>query len=251
MTSNDGEKWSAYLDGELTDDERSAFETNLSDDDRALLEHELRVESAITAKLADAPSCPDEVWNKLRGEIWKAEVAPTASVPRSRLQDWGIPALAAAAAVILAVALFVPAGPNNLPALLELAAADVPTLAETAEVRGPQDEIEDFLRRSGLRLEVSDVPKQVTTHPVVILGASSASFDGHDYHRLQFDCCKHPIEVIAAPADGPIAERIRAASEAGEFEGQMKELDGLLITVLGEAYHSNEVFKVIRAKIEQ
>ena len=247
--TNNGEEWSVYLDGEMTDEERAAFEAGLTSEDRALLESEIRLDRAITDAIADAPACPNETWNKLRGEIWKAEAKPAQSAAPSRLQDWGIPAFAAAAAIIIIAALFMPAGSDRLPALLELAAADVPSLEETSEVRGSNSEIEDFLRRSGLRLEVSEKPEDHTQHPVTLIGARHAVFQGDGYHRIQFNCCQKPVEVIAAPLDGPIALQIKKATEDGSFKGEMKEMDGFLITVVGESYHSHEVFKLVQAAI--
>jgi hypothetical protein len=244
--SNEKERlWTAYLDEELSETEARAFEEQLTESERESLAADARYEAAVAARLSEDVKCPDDLWQRVQGEIWQAQ-ANEARLP-SQWTRWAIPALAAAAAIIVFVTFFVPTGFDGLPAFLEPAAANVPDLKAMTEVEPNRAAVEDFMRQAGMRITLQDHGQQARRghHPVQLYGASKGTVEDGDVVRVLYSCCRLPLEVIVAQEGGAAANAINKA-RAGKRLRHTKDLKGYVIAVVGSPHHGGQILRLVQ-----
>lgn len=244
MKKNNEQLWSAYLDGELGAGEASEYDAQLSESERRRMEAEMRLESAMADTLRDEKPCPSELWKRIEQDVTRA--SRRSSRWMRTAAHWGVPAFAAAAGILLAVMLFVPTGPDALPAFLELAAADVSELKQTSEVDANQATVENYLRQAGVDLSLAPDVSKFSHHHMELLGAAEGMYMGRNFVRLKFGCCGKPVEVLITRENSPAAQTIEAAHTNGCYTGDMRKTGGYLIAAIGDAVHAPEVVKVIR-----
>jgi len=245
MSKHDEHMRWAYLDGELSASEANDLDKELTDDERQRLAAEMRLESAVADKLREDAECPSDVWRRLQGEVWKTEMNEHRR--RNRLSRWAVPALAAAAGIIIAFALFFPTGPDDIPPFLSLAAASVSELAETSEIRGTDDEIEDYLRQAGLAIDLKGNGQVVSHHQIELLGARLADYNGKPVARIQYMCCGQPIELVVARRDDPAGKAIVRAQENKSHQGPALGQGDFIFAALGDPHHTDEVLNLMQA----
>lgn len=243
MKRNEEHLWSAYLDGELSATDASAYDAGLSEADRARMEAEMRLESAMADALRDESPCPLDVWKRIVQDVHCA--ARKRDRWRATAAHWGVPAFAAAAGIFVAFALYFPAGPNSLPPFLELAVANEPEMRQVSPAELDRAMVEDLLRQTGVDLSLA--PKvDLSHHRMEFVDASKGIYGDRNYVRLLFLCCGQPVKIIITPEDTPAAAAIEKAFADGEFTGDTRRTGGCIIAAVGDARHAPEVLSLIQ-----
>jgi len=235
--------WSAYLDGELTAAEASEFDARLNAEERERMAAEVRLESGIAERLAASEKCPDALWKRIEQGV--TDASDRQNQPRRSFVSWALPSLAAAAGILLALALFVPSGPNQVPAFLHLAAANEPMAQNMSEVDDSVSHVQDFLRQVGMQLALTPETQTHSRHHIHLIGARKEMFEGKPYVRLFYQCCKTPVEVIVARQGDPAAKAIISAHEHHELQNS-RMIGDYIVTVLGGPHHTPEVLGLVK-----
>lgn len=240
---NDEHMWSAYLDGELSAADASAYDARLTEAERNRVQAEMRLESAVSDALREESACPLDVWRRIAQDVHCA--ARKRGRWRAAAAHWGVPAFAAAAGIFVAFALYFPTGPNSLPPFLELAAANAPEVRQVSSAELDRAMVEDLLRQTGVDLSLA--PNiELSHHRMQFVEASKGVYGDRNYVRLLFVCCGRPVKIIITPQDTPAAAAIEKAFAEGEFSGDTRRTGGCIIAAVGDARHAPEVLQLIR-----
>jgi len=217
---NKQEQWTAYLDGELSDDEREAFLATLSAAEKARLEAEEGFEAHLGEALRKGPSCPDLLWKRVQRDI-------TARAGESTIEEeergglpwvWG---LATAAVVLVVAALATYHVRDGADDLLHVAAADTTALAATSQTDANLDAVNAFLvaHAVGVTLEPLSPENPGKNVHSRLLGARMARMGEEEVAELLFECCSEPVKVVVAKHGTRAATLLESQSGGANIQG--------------------------------
>jgi hypothetical protein len=224
-------RWMAYLDGQLSAGEASAFDESLDPEGRSRVEAELRLEAALADRLNDCPGCPAELWQKTLRMLDCADPTP---LSRRFTRRAGLWALAASAVLMTSLGMAYAFG-ASLPAGRVLGAAVdsgestvrmarlgitetcVSDFALRAQTPCSREAIEKYLAEHDIRLAlVPDSGSQVmVNHRVRPLGSCMGNCPKGEVVEVLFDLDGQPAKLVLARADSSGAKLIRKEVERG------------------------------------
>lgn len=242
MSPNKENLWSAYIDGELSAAEASAFDQSLSPDERARLAAEMQFENKIAEALTSDVSCPDALWKRVEGELSAAKVRSKHFNRRVMLYS----SAAVAATLIVSMSYFM-SSVQAVPEFMRVATC-VDELNQLSEVSSP-DGIEDLLHRCGIALDLN-MPSPDTwapVHHVHLLGARHVEYQGSPVVVLMFECCRQPVSVVLAKRKTAAATCIGNAVATGNV--QVSRPMGIYVAAVFSNHHdADEALKFVGAK---
>jgi len=258
-------RWMAYLDGQLSAGESSAFDESLDPAGRARVEAELRLESALSERLTDGEGCPAELWQKTLSMLECADPTPLSRRFTQRAALW-----AAAASGLLAVSLGLAYGfgasvtgqvvvaegesPVRM-ARLGITETCVSDFALRAKTPCSREAIEKYLAEHDIRLAlVPDNAEQVTmNHRVRPLGSCMGNCPKGEVVEVLFDLDGQPAKLVLARAESSGAKLIRKEAERGTVV-RTKVLGDYLAGVVYSGSNTDDaglLLDLIRVKSEQ
>lgn len=220
-------RWMAYLDGQLSAGEASAFDESLDPAGRARVEAEMRLESALSDRLTEGGGCPVELWQKTLAMLDCADPTPLSRRFTRRAALW-----AAAASGLLAVSLGLAYGfgasvtgqvvvtegesPVRM-ARLGITETCVSDFALRAKTPCSREAIEKYLAEHDIRLAlVPDNSEQVMmNHRVRPLGSCMGNCPKGEVVEVLFDLDGQPAKLVLARAESSGAKLIRKEAERG------------------------------------
>ena len=236
--------WQAYLDGELSTSEITAFEGTLSPDERDQLAAEVLLERGIGERLSQGAECPEHLWRRVKNEI----AGRSGFGRRYRRVLWGSASLAAAASIAFVAAIYGPGLLRYAPGIPEgssavvMAAETIEELQATSTVDPDRDSVQAFLddHHVDLRLleKANDLPMAAIHHDIIIVGAREITVNGDKTLELLFGCCGRPVKLILAKQGTRAAEIIgAAASKNGQVQNTRHVGDYFTAVVGGHRAH--------------
>lgn len=258
-------RWMAYIDGQLSTGEASAFDASLDAEARLRVEAEMRFESVLGERLASGPGCPDELWRKTLSQL---EAAPSQQVTRFPRR---IVVLAAAAGLVLTVGMgasffsATASAPSDVVPAMEPAGTQMARLAISEETVSdfalraktpcsPQA-IERFLEDHDIQLAlVSEQDSRlVGDHRVRLLGSCMGNCPKGEIVEVMFDFDGSPAKLVLAHANSGGAKLIRNEEQKGTVS-RTKVVGEYVAGVVyrGENVKDTEMLlEMIRVKNEQ
>lgn len=191
------ELWMAYLDGEMSAMEAAAFDATLNDSERAAAEMEIRVETALGARISAPVPCPGDVWADLKAKVG-------ARAPRHR--RWYDGGWRVAAAALFAVGAWGSMLSINYPKLFRarpqtpfvMQADTMLDLVSYASVNGDVSSVQQFLDAHHLDLSIHESTRRIFRPGMEtrLRGAGIETFDDVDVPVIYFECCRQPVKVV-------------------------------------------------------
>jgi len=222
MNWDDKEKrWMAYMDGQMSASEALDFERGLSARERARLDGEVRLESAICESLSNGPCCPVSVWNDLT-----TRVNHPAQVKAGRLVYWVSRAtvvLAATVAIVISAPYYesyVAQGSVRSASRLGIFETSREEFSRGLEATTSIAAAEAYLRENNINLRLVSDSGASHEHPhqVEFLGVCRGKCPEGTLYELRFWCCDQPSKVLIARR-GTAGERmLRGAVKCGVLE---------------------------------
>lgn len=214
--------WMAYLDGQMTASEASAFDAGLSPEMQERLAAEMRLEAGLAERLCGDTQCPEALWKRLQLEMNNGPAR------RRRLPF----TFAAAAAVCLVVGAAWSGGvlPRVFPGFSDNIAEAGPVLAipdETleayashAETAATRESIERFLLDNNIHLALNDVHAMHpdSRHDVKLVGACTGKCKEKTLYEVMFTCCGQPVKIAIAKQGTSGAEMIAKSRKCHEVQ---------------------------------
>lgn len=213
MNGERKEKLSAWLDGELTEAERAAFEAGIP---KETVEGEKRLDAALACKLGAAAACPDALWRRLELQMRNTEpgATPAAAAKRHPVFAWRI--AAAAAVAVAAFGLFVMQEPPKVEAaFLELHERSWQELARTSAISADScDAALEYLTEQGFAFKNLPVDRfdPSRNDQTYVIGVRTVDYKGEPVGELLFNCCEKPMMIVFVRKGGSAAtalERVR------------------------------------------
>lgn len=221
MSMNEKEKlWMAYLDGEMTASEASAFDERLSPAERDRLAVEARIESGLAQTLGQEVKCPDAVWRQL-----KVQMDNEAPARPSRI-SWGRFALLAASLLVVSVAGYWyvrghDAGTGLQAGIHGPTPADPEMFALLAKTGPDADAIEGYMRDHDIQLalaeSVRDARAQMGGHEITLVGSCEGKCPHGSIVEVMFLCDNEPARVLVTKVGSPGAHMITEGLARGEL----------------------------------
>lgn len=225
----------AYLDGQLSASEGLDFERALGARERARLEGEVRLESAICDSLSDGPCCPSALWKDLSARMHEPE-----QVKAGRLVYWVSRAtvvMAATAAIVLGAPYYESYFENSGVRAESQIAIHEKTREEFAlglEATTSMAAAEAYLRENNIHLRlVGDMDDESGhRHKLEFLGACRGKCPEGTLYELRFWCCDQPVKLLIARRGTDGARLLRSAVHCGDAE-ESPVSDEYLTAVIG------------------
>lgn len=221
-------RWMAYLDGQLSTGEASAFDESLDDAGRARVEAEMRLEDALSERLNDCPGCPAELWQKTLRMLECTDKTPLSRRLTRRAALWAVAASAMLMtslgwAYLYGASLPVPghgaAGGETPVRMVRLGITEtcVSDFALRAQTPCSREAIEKYLAEHDIRLAlVPETGSQVSmNHRVRPLGSCMGNCPKGEVLEVLFDLDGQPAKLVLARADSSGAKLIRMEEERG------------------------------------
>lgn len=209
--------WQAYIDGELSATEMSAFEESLSASERRLLSGDVQFDRALSDRLAEDTQCPDDVWARTKALLEASaseheDATPEKVVPFTPSRYRNIAMIVAAAMVTLMVSWVLPSITGNSLAPVILAEESVDELAARSEVDPTREDIQRYMQNNNYKIVLVPVNTMriVKVHSGVRLLGASRSKNGK-VAELFFECCHQPVKIILAERNTSEARAIGQA----------------------------------------
>jgi hypothetical protein len=176
----------AYLDEEMSSEEKADFEANLSQEDQSSLRNEANFNSALNQHLkkVEVP-CPDSLWNSVQKNILSNKTQPIQEV--SNFQNLLPTLLKMAAVCLIAIALNLFWSPNNTKNINL-------SLDIQPSIEGQLFEIQQLLNQQGYNLNFKQIP--IAHHKINFVGMDWLSLTNEPQKqaaRLIFHCCDIPV----------------------------------------------------------
>lgn len=207
----------AYIDRELSPEERSALEGALSDADRAFVREEQALMDRVKREL-NGSDLSEDAWIRIKTQVRRNGSFSTA------LGAWGrrrwLVAVCAASVIFILVAVGVVLrgrGTSDVEALLARASSDtVEGLIAKVEVRPDREDLIPFLSSLGLEARLDgllmlDGESLMGGHVTRFLGATRTHLSGDACAILLLDCCGEPIQIVLAPSSSSAASAFALA----------------------------------------
>lgn len=233
--------WGAYLDGQMSAAEASAFDAALDPPTRDRLAAELRLEAGIADRLCQGTGCPEALWRRVQLDIRNRN-------PWRRRAVAGLAALAAAAVVVVAgwYAAEAPA-PAEAP-VLAINAATLEAFAAHARTPATLADTERYLLDHGIHLALADYRETNpgSHHTVRLLGACKGNCKMGSLFEVLYDCCGHPVKIAVARKGSGGAMMIAKARRCGEVQA-IEEIGDYVVAVIGK-HPAPDLVKVLRPR---
>ncbi len=252
-TNNEKEAlWMAYLDGQMTASESSAFDSSLTPEDRERLAAEMRLEAGLAERLCQCPACPEALWKRL-------ELQMNNGAARRRRTSLTFAAAAAVALVIgtawfggIASGLFPGKYDNTVGAVSGLAIPDETPEAFAAHAETPapatREATEKFLLDNNIHLAINDYhevnPK--SRHDVRLVGACKGNCPERTLYEVLFTCCGQPVKIVIAKKGTGGDKMIGKARKCGEIQ-DMVGMGEYTVAVVGK-HPAPDLIDVIRPR---
>ena len=200
----------AFIDGQLSVEEVIAFQEDQSAEEKALLDQEIAFEKAFakTVGASEGPSCPDALWEDLQNRILREdthettpqESAPATPAPR---RFWGLQALMAAAAIIIAATVVNRYANDRTSDVVVASMLDnnLDKFVANAEIKGDVTVIRKALAETAFADVDLLSPDPDAHHNVEFLGMSHETVNGKPAVRLYVSCCNRPASIILTSAE--------------------------------------------------
>lgn len=226
MTGDKETLLQAYLDGELSASEATAFEASLTDEERKRLPHEIEFESGLAEALSKGGDCPDDVWARTQALL--AERAATKKPRFSRTFMYAA-TMAAAASLALVISVFV-SEPTSTSTSIVMAAESVEDLEAMSMVKPGADTAEAFIHEHGLLIGLHFEEAVDASHHygMAVVGARNDKVGKDSVGVVLYVCCARPIKVIIAKSGTKGADLILHA------HGSDKDNDILEVREVGD-----------------
>lgn len=236
MNKDDKEKrWMAYLDGQLSASEVLDFERGLSARDRARLDGEVRLESAICESFSDGPCCPLALWDNV-----VARMNQPVQVKAGRWAYWvsrTTVVLAATAAIVFGAPYYESSmGDRGAHAGSQVAIHETSReeFSRGLEATASMADAEAYLRENNINLRlVSDTEDKSThRHSLEFLGACRGKCPEGTLYELRFWCCNKPVKILVARRGTAGEQLLKGAFECGDAE-KSTVVDDYVTAVIG------------------
>ena len=208
MSTGEKEKlMMAYLDGQMSATEASAFDDTLTPEERDFMAAEMRIETGLAEALGGDAACPDALWRRTQLCMRNQNTQPRRQ--RTALRGW----LAAAAALVIAAGLYFVFSPKEDQRLFAMVEASVDELATTADVPAEDAALRDFLKAHGLDIAFeafSDVHPE-SPHLAALLGARVRTYNDEPTVELLYNCCGRPARIVLAKEGTASAKQLEQA----------------------------------------
>lgn len=228
----------AYLDGELSASEISAFEKQLGPGERDELAAEKRLECALADRLGQPVKCPELVWRRTQAKLGGYRGV----ADRYRRFAWGAISLAAAASLAFLVSYLAPALVDNgreveaSPALV-LRSDSVEDFQRSSMTEPGHKAAAHFLRNHGIDLQVDSeevLPMAAIHHDIWILGARMDRAGQGEAGVILFACCGYPMKITVAERGTPAAKAIGSAAARNSQIQATRLVGGYIAAVVGD-----------------
>ncbi len=249
MNQNEREKlWMAYLDGQMSAAEASAFDESLTAEEREQLAAEMRLEAGIAERLAAKVACPDATWEALRSQLeGKPATVPT-NVVRLPLRSLGL--IAAAAAVVLVF--YSVRGGDTVDSAPTSGSFDSAVSVAELENMAHGVGVEEYFTQHNIQLAVADFSESHghSHHKTIrAIGACDGDCPYGSLYEVLFECCGEPVRVVLAEQSSRGARMIKQAQAHGKVQAT-RMIGGYLAGVVG-IHHAEELLDLIEAKPAQ
>jgi hypothetical protein len=237
--------WVAYLDGQMSAAEATAFDSSLSPADRERLAAELRLEAGIAERLAQGPGCPEALWRRLQLDVRNR---------RPRRRRWPLAAaatLAAGIAVAAAISLGGLTGGQPAqadPPVLAINDATLEAFAAHALTPATRADTERYLLDHGIHLALADYrdANPQSRHEVRLLGACKGNCKFGSLFEVLYSCCGQPVKIAVARKDSGGARMIAKARKCGEVQA-IEEIGEYVVAVIGK-HPAPDLVKVLQPR---
>ncbi len=216
MSMDQEKAWSAYLDGELSTPEASAFEASLADRGYRRLEAEMKLEAGIAEALCTGGDCPGPVWDRTRDMLQAQMKAKSGHV-----LPWDRRVMAVAASILVCIgAAWAYYEYTGTPSFMVLPASPG-ELAERTESEPIWENAETYLHDHNIQLSLRPLESdKLDVHDSIeFLGATHVNYHGEEVVELLFDCCDKPIVLAVAPKESHVASMMTGAVGGGNVQG--------------------------------
>lgn len=257
MYTDDHEKrWMAYLDGQMSASEVIDFEQSISARDRARLDGEVRLESAINDSLAGGGGCPAGLWNDLSRRMRQ----PAPARP-GRFAYWASRTtivLAATTAIVIGVPHFteysVPGqGAGSQGSVAIAAETTREEFSEGLEAGPSLAAAQQYLQDNRINLRLVHVADSGETmhgqtmhkHKLEFLGACRGNCPEGSLFELRFWCCGEPAKLLIARRGTGGERTLRNASRCGDAR-DARSTGEYVIAVVGGGDHSQSLLDLLQ-----
>jgi len=241
----------AYLDGELSASEASAFEASLTEKERKRLPLEMQFESGLAEALSKGGDCPEDVWARTQALLGDRL---STKRPRFSRMFWYAGTMAAAASIALVISFFVSEPTSTSPSIV-MAAESIEELEAMSKVDPGADTAEAFINQQGVDLELHFEEAVQSSHHygMAVVGARMYKVEKDSVGGVLYVCCGRPIKIIIAKSGSKGAELIaRSASDHAGINDIMntREVGGYLAAVVSK-HRADEFLEALSPKSPQ
>jgi len=218
----------AYMDGEMSTSEASAFHDSLAPEERDWLTQEVQFEAKLAEALTGEEQCPDLLWERTRRMM--TDEAEPAGAGRM-LTAWRVAGLAAAAMLVAGISFLVQfAVPLQQPAetpamdghgaILGPMADNVQDFSQTSATSDRHEAVQRFLHEHGIDLELASIEDMASggRHVVRLLGACMGNCPRGELIEVLFECDGYPAKVVVGARGSAGASLIQKAVDRGEVQ---------------------------------
>lgn len=247
MKRDDRERrWMAYMDGQMSASEALDFEQSLSARDRARLDGEVQLESAVCESFAEGPCCPLALWKNLVTQMQQ----PAAPKPSrwAYFVSRGIIVVAATAAIVIGAPIFEEyfgdRGYDNTVSAVSIGETTRDAFAEGLTARASLVDAQQYLQKHDISLRLTGLPAGGHPHEVEFLGVCRGRCPEGSLYELRFWCCGKPAKVLIARRGTSGEEVLRDAFKCGEIV-ERDICNEYIATVVG-GHGSSDLLKVLQ-----
>lgn len=212
--------WQAYLDGELSAAEASAFTASLSDREHEQLLEEIEFHSELSEVLSADADCPDDVWERTQASIASRQRNPKPAWSRA---VWYAGTVAAAASIALLISVFTRTDSSYSAAVQAVETVD--ELKALSMVEPGAKAAQEFLHAHDTDIDIHlDEAIAVTRHHgIAILGAREDKFKSGSVTGVLYVCCDRPVKIIMAKLGSKGADIIAKGAGASAENSDVLE----------------------------
>jgi hypothetical protein len=218
MSMNEREKlWMAYVDGEMTASEASAFDETLTSADRDRLSAEACIEAGLAQHLGAEVKCPDALWQRLQDQVGEQH-----TLPRRTGVPWQRMVLLAAAVALVAFGGFwyvntTPSAP--VVALHGVTPPDPEVFALKSATDADPAAVEAYMQDHGIQLALAEsMHEGGATGRVRLVGSCQGNCPYGSIVEVLFLCGDKPARLLVTKVGSPGSHLISEALETGEVK---------------------------------
>lgn len=230
----DEQRWSAYIDGEMSASESAAFDEALLPEEREQLHADIQIETELAELLGTRVACSEKAWRDAMGRVNQHRRAHEPAARKLRRYFFRLAPLAALGAAAVLVLVFRAPIPDVQ--FLSLTDEDVSALATPPQVSESVEKARNFLAERAVHVDLDPLNLLDTaTTPYALLKPQDCKYRGELVVELLFRCADDgPAKVVIARRGGPAAGEIGRSLAQGKVRAA-RTVGNFLIALIGKS----------------